>query len=131
MKTLKIFFTLLICVAGLMLTSGVSAQGAKRTILEKQDLSIPGYEAVIANIEIEPGALAGRHTHPGEEILHVLNGEVEFYVEGSSARHLKSGQVLVIPAGKIHSAKNIGSRPFKATSVYVVEKNKPLATPVP
>lgn len=121
----------LLLVAGCMLAAAVHAQGVKRTIVEKQDSSIAGYETVVAAIEIEPGATAARHSHPGDEIIYVLDGETELYVDGSPPRTLKAGQAAVIPAGRIHSAKNTGGKVFKASSTYVVEKNKPLATAAP
>ena len=39
---------------------------------------------------------------------------------------LKAGDVLFIPAGTIHSAKNIGSSNAAELGTYVVEKGKPL-----
>ena len=86
---------------------------------------------VIARVEIAPGAAAGRHTHPGEEISYVLDGEAEILVEGKPPLKVKTGDSFVIPAGAKHDAKNTGSQPFKLAGIYLVEKGKPLATPAP
>ena len=103
----------------------------QRTIVQRQDVSLPGREAVIARVEIAPQGRAGRHTHPGEEISYVLEGEAEILIEGQPPRKVKTGDGFVIPAGAKHDAHNIGSGPFKLVGVYVVEKGKPLATPAP
>jgi quercetin dioxygenase-like cupin family protein len=105
--------------------------GIQRTIVHKADMSIPGREAVIARVEVAPGARAGRHTHPGEEISYVAEGEGEILVEGQPARKVKAGDGFVIPAGARHDAHNTGSVPLKLVAIYVVEKGKPLATPAP
>jgi quercetin dioxygenase-like cupin family protein len=103
--------------------------GIQRTIVHRADVSVPGREAVIARVEIAPGASAGRHIHPGDEISYVLEGEVEILVEGQPARKVKAGEGFVIPAGAIHDARNAGTFPVKLAGVYVVEKDKPLAAP--
>ena len=41
---------------------------------------------------------------------------------------LKAGEVLFIPAGTIHAAKNVGSVNAAELGTYVVEKGKPLVT---
>jgi mannose-6-phosphate isomerase-like protein (cupin superfamily) len=60
----------------------------------------------------------------------VLEGEGELYIDGEAIRKLKAGDGFIIPAGKAHDAKNTGTVPLKLVGVYVVEKGKPLATPV-
>ncbi len=103
--------------------------GSQRTIVEKSDVSVPGREAVIAHVEIAPGARAGRHTHPGEEISYVEEGTGELLIDGKPARALKAGDGFVVPAGAIHDARNTGSQPLKVVAIYLVEKGKPMATP--
>jgi quercetin dioxygenase-like cupin family protein len=105
--------------------------GIQRTVVHKADVSVPGREAVIARVEIAPGARAGRHTHPGDEISYVQEGEGEILIEGQPPRNVKAGDGFVIPAGAKHDAHNTGSSPLKLVGVYVVEKGKPLATPAP
>jgi quercetin dioxygenase-like cupin family protein len=103
--------------------------GIQRTIVHKADVSVPGREAVVARVELAPGAAAGRHTHPGDEISYVLEGEAEILMEGQPARKVKAGDAFVIPAGVKHDARNTGTVPCRLAGVYVVEKGKPLATP--
>ena len=83
--------------------------GLKRTDLQRHDLSIPGREAIQVIVEIAPGVTAPRHTHPGEEIIYVLEGTLEYGIEGKPPVTLKAGDVLFIPAGTVHWATNVGT----------------------
>jgi quercetin dioxygenase-like cupin family protein len=104
------------------------ATGIKRTDLQRHDLSVPGREAIQVRVDLEPGIAFGRHTHPGEEIIYVLAGSLEYEVEGKPAVTLKAGDVLFIPAGTIHAAKNVGTSTASELATYIVEKGKPLLT---
>jgi quercetin dioxygenase-like cupin family protein len=104
--------------------------GVKRTDLQQHDLSVPGREVVQVRVDIAPGVLAPNHSHPGEEIVYVIEGLLEYQLEGRPPVTLKAGEVLFIPAGTIHSAKNVGSVNGAELATYIVEKGKPLVTPV-
>ncbi|NEX63766.1 cupin domain-containing protein [Noviherbaspirillum galbum] len=121
----------LFCILGLAASAGAHAQasGLKREMVQKADMSIPNHEAVVARVEVAPGATAGRHSHPGDEISYVLEGETELLIDGEPPRTVKAGEAFVIPAGKVHDARNSGTVPAKLIGVYAVEKGKPLATP--
>src|ERR1700704_3166530 len=105
--------------------------GIQRTVVHKADVSVPGREAVIARVEIAPMAYAGRHTHPGEEISYILEGEGEILIEGQPALKVKAGDSFIIPAGAKHDAHNLTAQPLKLVGVYVVDKSQPMATPAP
>jgi len=49
------------------------------------------------------------HTHPGEEIIYVLEGTLEYEIEGKPSVKVKPGEVLFVPAGAAHLARNVGS----------------------
>jgi quercetin dioxygenase-like cupin family protein len=100
-----------------------------RTMVAKADVSVPGREAVVARVEVAPGGVAGWHTHPGDEISYVMEGEATLMVAGQPPRKVKAGDGFVIPAGTVHNAQNDGATPTKLVGVYVVEKGKPLASP--
>lgn len=102
--------------------------GVTRTDLQRHDLSVPGREVVQATITVAPGATAPDHSHPGEEIIYVLQGRFEYRVAGKPVR-LEPGGILFIPAGVIHSAKNIGSVDAVELATYIVEKGRPLVVP--
>jgi len=103
----------------------------KRTVVKTGDVSVPGREGVIAQIEIATGGTTGRHTHPGDEITYVTEGQGELMVDGRPVQKLKPGEGLIVPGGTIHEARNTGTIPMKLIGVYVVEKGKPLASPAP
>jgi len=105
--------------------------GVQRTVVKRSDVSVSGREAVIARVELAVGANVGRHTHPGEEISYVLEGEGELLVEGQPPLKVKAGDGFVVPNGAKHDARNTGSVPMRLSAVYLVEKGKPMATPVP
>jgi quercetin dioxygenase-like cupin family protein len=128
MKTIRI-----IALAWLMVGSGLAlyvarAQqpGIRRTDLQRHDLSAPGREVVQVRVDFDPGGAFGKHSHPGEEIVYVLEGSLEYEVEGKPPVTLKAGEVLFIPAGTIHAAKNVGSGNGAELATYLVEKGKPL-----
>jgi quercetin dioxygenase-like cupin family protein len=110
-------------------TAFAQAPAFKRTVLQQVELSMAGREAVTAKAELPVGVAAGRHTHPGEEIGYVLEGTVSVDIEGVSTT-LKAGDAFAIPAGKVHDATNMGAGQATIVSTYIVEKGKPLATPV-
>lgn len=122
--------TLSILAAVTLLTAAAAAQqpAFKRTILQQADISIPEREVVTARADLPPGVSAGRHTHPGEEVGYVLEGTVLIDISGV-ARTLKAGDAFLIPKGAIHNATNTGTTPAAILATYIVEKNKPLATP--
>src|ERR671915_2592093 len=51
--------------------------GIRRTDLQQHDLGIPGREVVQNRVDIAPGVLAPDHSHPGEEIVYVIEGLLE------------------------------------------------------
>jgi len=105
------------------------APGLTRTLVTRADVSVPGREAVIARVEVAPGGVAGWHTHPGDEISYISEGEATLLIAGQPPRKVSAGQGFVIPAGVVHNAQNDSAAPVKLVGVYVVEKGKPLATP--
>jgi quercetin dioxygenase-like cupin family protein len=119
---------LLACAAAALIAQN---PGIQRTIVERKDISVPGREAVVARVEIAPGAFAGRHTHPGEEISYVMEGEGEILIEGQPPLKIKPGMAFIVPAGAKHDAHNTGTVPVRLAAVYLVEKGKPMATPAP
>ena len=105
--------------------------GITRTVVKTADVSVPGREGIVAHVEITPGGRAGRHTHAGDELSYILEGQGEILIDGQPPLKVKAGDGFVIPGGAKHDAHNTGTTTLKLVAVYVVEKGKPLATPVP
>lgn len=105
--------------------------GTTRTELQRHDLSVPGWEMIQARVDFAPRAAAAKHKHPGEEIIYVLRGRIEYRLEGQAPVALGPGGVLFVPYGKPHAAVNLGQEPAMELATYFVEKGKPLVVPVP
>src|SRR5918999_2096449 len=82
--------------------AGAQQPGITRTDLQRHDLGVPGREVVQVRVELDPGVAFGKHWHPGEEIIYVLEGSLKYEVEGKPPVTLRAGDVLFIPARTIH-----------------------------
>ena len=111
-------------------TSNAQMPGFKRVEVQKHDLSAAGREVVQVKAEFAPGAAVGMHTHPGEEVSYVLEGAVEIEMAGKPSMTVKAGEPIFIPAETPHAAKNAAKGPTVVLATYIVEKGKPLSTPV-
>jgi quercetin dioxygenase-like cupin family protein len=130
LRTARVLASAAVLATNLLTLPAAAAQpaGVTRTDLQRHDLSAPGREAVQVRVGLAPGVAFGRHTHPGEEIIYVLAGSIEYDVDGKPPVTLKAGDVLFIPAGTVHAAKNVGTVPASELATYIVEKDKPLLT---
>jgi quercetin dioxygenase-like cupin family protein len=104
--------------------------GVTRKILSQTDLPDNKYVAIQVTAEIAGGATVARHTHPGVESAYVLEGEGELFVQGQPDRKVKASEGFQIPPAVPHGLRN-GDKPMKLAITYVVEKDKPLASPAP
>ncbi len=121
-------FTLAVAIAAA--ASPVAAQELKRTIMQRVDVpTSAAHETVIGTVEVPPGGATGRHSHFGVEMIIMMEGEMDVLIDGEAPKHLKAGDSLVIPAGRIHDAKTARSGTAKAAVTWVIEKGKPMATP--
>ena len=114
--------------AGVSASAVQAAPGLWRSDLQQHDLSIAGREVVQTRVEITPDSPPIRHFHPGEEIIYVLQGSLEYQIEGQPNMVSSAGDALTVPSGVVHSARNVGSGIAIELATYVVEKGKPLLT---
>lgn len=120
------------CVAGVGVDRMLLAQqtGITRTVLQRvDDPAATTHEAVMAVVDLQTGANAGRHIHHGVEIGYVLDGTITLEHQGRQPITKKAGEYFQIDAATAHDAKNAGKTPAKILAIYVVEKGKPLAEP--
>jgi quercetin dioxygenase-like cupin family protein len=101
------------------------APGLWRTDLQEHDLSIPGRQVIQNRVELGPEAPAVRHKHPGEEIIYVLGGTLEYTIDGQGSRTYNAGEALMVPPETVHSVRNVGTGKAAELATYVVEKGKP------
>ena len=99
--------------------------------MQTNDLSISDNVVVQAIAHSCQGVAAGRHTHPGEEIGYVMEGQIEIKIDGQPSQLIPAGKTFFIPKGLVHDGINTTSGTSKVLATYVVEKGKPVATPAP
>ena len=104
--------------------------GISRTDLLQEPISAAGHEAVQVRVDFEPGAVSIKHSHPGEEVAYVLEGTLEYTLEGKQPITLKAGEALFIPSGVAHVAKNVGGTKASELATYIVKTGKTLVEPV-
>lgn len=105
---------------------GQAWQGTHRQELSRHNISIPGYEEIQLRVDIDPGKTAPNHRHPGEEIIYVIEGTLEYHLQGKPPVTLKPGDVLFVPTGVVHSATNVGQTTAAELGTYIVPIGKPL-----
>lgn len=127
MKFLKSATTIALVTACQFVGNAAFAQqtGITRTEVQRHDFSVPGREIVQVRVDFESGAGFPRHRHPGEEVAYVLQGVMEYHLDGQAPITLKAGDSLFIPAGTIHSALNAGPGKASELATYVIAKGKP------
>ncbi|TCN33703.1 cupin domain-containing protein [Sinorhizobium americanum] len=132
MKTSQIMAAAVLIIGSGLALHAANAQraGIQRTDLLQHDLATAGREAVQVRVDFEQEAASIKHSHPGEEIAYVLEGSLEYQLEGRAPVILHAGEALFIPAGVAHVAKNVGNGKASELATYVVEKGTPLVVPV-
>jgi quercetin dioxygenase-like cupin family protein len=130
MKPMLLIGLAMLLVGGSLAPEGAQTKppGTKRTDLQRHDLSVPGREVIQVRVDFDPGYIAPKHTHPGEEIIYVIEGALDYHVDGMPPATYKAGNVLLVPAETVHWVKNVGKGNGAELATYVVEKGKPLIT---
>jgi quercetin dioxygenase-like cupin family protein len=131
------FASCALCGLAEFIATDASAQGAApaapsgftRKILSQMDGPAPGYVTLVVEVNIDPGTLVARHTHPGIESGYVVSGGLELPIEGQPTRMMKPGDGFQIPVATPHAGAKNGDTKTVIVSTYVVEKGKPLASP--
>ena len=107
------------------MTTAANVPGLTRTDLQRHDLSLPGREVIQNRVDIAPDAPPVRHKHPGEEIIYVLEGALEYSIDGREPATFNAGEVLLVPPETVHSVRNVGTGNAAELATYIVEKGKP------
>ena len=125
-KSSKVLFALL----ALSTTAVLAQQPAmKRTVLHQKDLSVAGREVVLGRADFPKGTSTGKHTHPGDESSYVAEGTLSIVIEGVP-KTVKAGESFFVPAGAVHDAINVDAGNTTVIANYIIEKGKPVTTPV-
>jgi len=78
--------------------------------------AVSGDKTMMTFFEFEPHALIPRHRHVHEQITYVIEGEIEFTVDGET-RLLSTGDGVIILSNREHSARTLG-KPAKALDAW-------------
>jgi quercetin dioxygenase-like cupin family protein len=101
-----------------------------RTVLNQQDLSVPGYAAALVRVQLPVGSREGRHQHPGTLIALVAEGTMTLEVEGKGAMTYKTGETFAVPPGTIHEGMNKSGAPITLIASFIFPKDKPMTIQV-
>lgn len=130
MKPINAFVAaLLFLSSGMTPVQAFADEPLQRTDLIKSDIDVPAHEVVQVRVDFLPGVLAARHSHPGEEIAYVIEGTLEYKLDGREPVNLSAGQSLFIPTGVAHSAQNVGTGKASELATYIVQKGQTLVVP--
>jgi quercetin dioxygenase-like cupin family protein len=132
-RTVLIVFTLSVGVTLGLLGSRMSSAQEKDNlkggkILQRIDLKgAPGWEAILVDRPLPPGAESGKHTQGGNEIVYISEGSVIFEAQGKPAKTLKPGEAFTTVDGEVHNVKNASkTEPARALAFYVAKKGTKL-----
>ncbi|HYD46087.1 MAG TPA: cupin domain-containing protein [Phenylobacterium sp.] len=107
------------------------APQASRTVLTRVDVAGTDREVVFGRADLPKGAQIARHTHPGEEVGVLWNGELTLKIDGAPDRRLKAGDTYVIPRGAPHAAVGESDETATLVASWVIDKGQALASPAP
>ncbi|HTX09143.1 MAG TPA: cupin domain-containing protein [Solirubrobacteraceae bacterium] len=113
-----------------MSTNAPQAPGLTRTYIQEHDLSVPGRQVIQNRVDISPEVPLFRHKHPGEEVIYVLEGSLEYQIDGQAPIRVSAGEGLMVPPETVHAVRNIGSGNAAELATYFVEKDKPFLVAV-
>jgi quercetin dioxygenase-like cupin family protein len=115
----------------------VAQEGLTRTVISKKDLEAdPKKEVTIFIAEYKPGAKSGKHYHPGQEFIYVLEGHGVMEEVGKASVDMKPGALLYFQSdpsnpGYVHEATNLSNiEGMKLLVTLITEKGQPLAYPL-
>ena len=113
-----------------MSSSGSDAQGLKRIDIQDHTSVFPDAEVIQNRVDISPDAPIFRHKHPGEQVIYVLEGSLEYDIDGQPPIRVKAGEGLMVPAETVHAVRNVGSSNAAELATYIVETGKPFLVAV-
>ena len=104
----------------------------KRTVLVKTDLEgIEGKEAILFLAELAPGAVGGKHYHPGTEVFYAVEGAFTHEPEGKPPVTLRQGQAGINPHKGVHYIRNASAtESARILGCLIADKGQPMTVPV-
>ena len=109
-------------------TSAAQTAASPGQLLTQPLADLPGREVRISILDREPGASTARHRHPGHHTFgYVIEGTVEFAINGEPARVLRAGDTFYEPPAAVHSISRNPSADKRAKVLVfmVADQNNP------
>jgi quercetin dioxygenase-like cupin family protein len=105
--------------------------GAKE--LSRQGLSGPqeGMEAILVEVTIPPGATSTAHRHPGFVMGYILDGAMQFAINGGKPKIVKAGETFFEPVGALHTTGSSAKpdAPVRFLAFIVAPRGSPTTWP--
>ncbi len=112
-----------------------AADGRRQRLVLKQELKekVDGKDAQVVMVELTfaPGSSSPKHRHAGPVFGYVIEGTLEFQIEGQPLKTLRPGETFYEPAGVVHAVSRNPSKdkPAKFLAALLTAKGaKPLTT---
>jgi quercetin dioxygenase-like cupin family protein len=109
-----------------------TGQGVKPNILLDKELEgFPLQMTRLTLADFGQGGSVPLHNHPAaQEIVYGIDGAVTFDIEGRGTTIVKAGDVLLIPAGVVHTPHSDSSSSRVLFIHSITDKNKPFRVDV-
>ena len=118
-----------ITLLALALPAGAQPSAIHKETLQEQPFPAPIYHTVTIKTVVDHDGLVDLHTHPGVEMAYIAEGHATITLKGQAPLSLGAGQSFSVPADTVHSVRNDGPGALTIVSTYVVDKDKPIASP--
>lgn len=79
------------------------------------------YNLIAQAIDVPPGGVVPKHSHPGPVVVQVVTGAVTV-TDGTGAKTFKAGSMFTENPGVVHSAANSGSVTARLAVSYLIPK---------
>lgn len=95
----------------------------KVTTIQVLISSQEGPNFALRKFSMQKGGGMPRHTNTVEHEQYVLCGEAKITI-GEETHHVKTGDVVLIPEGVVHSYENTGEEPFEFLCIIPNKEDK-------
>jgi quercetin dioxygenase-like cupin family protein len=109
--------------------AGAQPSAIHKDTLQEQQFPAPTYHTVTVKTVVDHDGLVAPHTHPGVEMAYIAEGHAAVTITGRAPLSLGAGDSFSVPPETVHSVRNDGLGALTIVSTYVVEKDKPIASP--
>lgn len=88
-------------------------------------------EFALIAVTLAPGASSPMHTHPGDCVGAVIEGDLDLVVDGQGGKSVKTGEGFHNARGLVHQFRNAGDKPVRLVTTIFYDKGQPRVQPLP